>query len=229
MSIVYSIKRMLKYILGRDILPKIVVKKKNAWFGSDYGGFYVADEYLSKDSIVLSFGVGKDITFDLELIDKIGLSVYAFDPTPKTIEWIKEQDITSKFNFFSYGIADYDGYAKFIPPENPEHVSHTILEKSSKMEAIEVPVKCLKTIVDDLEIEKVDLLKMDIEGAEYNVIQDLHNTDIRPKQILLEFHHNFQFIEVHKTKQAIVELEEMGYKLFNYSKNGNEYSFIKID
>ena len=81
----YSIKRIIKYILGRDILPNVVVNKRNSWFGSEYGGFYVYDDCLSPDSIVLSFGVGKDITFDLELIDKIGLPVYAFDPKLDTL------------------------------------------------------------------------------------------------------------------------------------------------
>lgn len=35
----------------------------------------------------------------------------------------------------------------------------------------------------------IDILKIDIEGSEYDVIEDLINSKIRPKELLNEFHH----------------------------------------
>ena len=43
-------------------------------------------------------------------------------------------------------------------------------------------------------------MKMDIEGAEYDVINNLIETSVRPKQILVEFHHRFEGVELYKTK-----------------------------
>jgi hypothetical protein len=46
-----------------------------------YGAFYVNTEKLDSNSIVYSFGLGADISFDKELIRRFNLSVFGFDPT----------------------------------------------------------------------------------------------------------------------------------------------------
>jgi hypothetical protein len=79
-----------------------------------------------------------------------------------------------------------------------------------------------------LKRQKVDILKMDIEGAEYDVICDLLNCNINVQQILVEFHHRFKDVGVLKTKQAIAELNKNGFKIFDISSLGTEYSFIRI-
>jgi hypothetical protein len=53
------------------------------WFGTKYGGFYVYPDRLCQESIIYSFGVGEDVSFDLELIEKYNCHVFAFDPTQK--------------------------------------------------------------------------------------------------------------------------------------------------
>jgi hypothetical protein len=74
----------------------------------------------------------------------------------------------------------------------------------------------------------IDVLKMDIEGAEYEVIEDIVSSRISINQILVEFHHRFPTIGIEKTKNAIKQLNKAGYKIFSISESGQEYSFIKI-
>jgi hypothetical protein len=45
------------------------------------------------------------------------------------------------------------------------------------------------------------------------------------KQLLVEFHHRWPHIGVAKTKRAIQELNAAGYRIFNVSPGGEEYSF----
>ena len=75
---------------------------------------------------------------------------------------------------------------------------------------------------------EIDILKMDIEGAEYEVIDDLLDEPIdRIQQILIEFHHwIYPSISLKATSNAISKLENEGYKLYNISKKGVEFSFI---
>lgn len=69
---------------------------------------------------------------------------------------------------------------------------------------------------------------MDIEGAEYQVIRELLESNIRPTQILVEFHHRFSGIGVKKTRIAIAQLNKMGYCLFSVSsRTGEEFGFIR--
>lgn len=205
----------------QTIIPKINL-------GTEYGGWTIAPEYINKDSIVYSFGIGEDISFDLELINKFGVNVYAFDPTPKSINWVKSQNVPVNFKMYEYGIADFDGVAQFNPPENPDHVSHTLLDRpSTSNRAISVQVYTLQTIMKMLKHTHIDILKMDIEGAEYPVLRDLINQDIPIKQLLVEFHHSFDNISFKETKQTIELLNLKGYKIFDVSSSGLEYSFIK--
>jgi len=218
----------LKAALGKDFLikPNIICTKIR--FGSAYGGWDIVPAGINMHSIVYSFGVGEDASFDTALIEKFNLTVHAFDPTPKSIEWVKSQGFSGRFVMHEYGIAAFDGNVSFYPPENPDHVSHTMLDRPSTMaKAISVPVKRLNTIMKELRHDTIDILKMDIEGAEYDVINDIAISDIRPHQILVEFHHRFSGVGVRRTEEAIDRLKSIGYCLFSVSTTNEEFCFIR--
>lgn len=227
MSMVQRVKTLIKVVLGREpfVSPDTRITKQR--FGSEYGGWEVATDNIDSQSIVYSFGVGEDASFDSALIDEYNLVVHAFDPTPKSIEWVKKQGFPNNFVMHEYGIAAFDGNVSFNPPENPDHVSHTVLSRpSTTSKAITVSVKRLDTIMRELKHGHVDILKMDIEGAEYDVIDDISKSSIRPRQILIEFHHRFPGVGVEKTKEAIDRIRSMGYRLFAVSDTNEEFCFI---
>lgn len=183
---------------------------------------------LNEDSVVYSFGVGEDISFGLGLIERFHLTVHAFDPTPRSISWARSQQVPSQLLVHEYGIAGFDGHLKLYPPADPAHVSHSYVQAPGQNgEAIEVEVKRLTTILTDLDSDELHVLKLDIEGAEYEVIDDICANDTRPDQILIEFHHRFPGIGVEKTRKAIQQLRDLGYKLIAVSDNGEQYSFLK--
>jgi FkbM family methyltransferase len=195
--------------------------------GSEYGGWNVALDLIDRSSVVYSFGVGEDVTFDLALISRCGVVVHAFDPTPRSIAWVRKQELPKELLLHEYGLADHDGDVYFYPPENPAHVSHTVLERpATQTRRIQVPVKRLRTILSELGHEQIDILKMDIEGAEYRVLDDMEESGIRPVQLLIEFHHRFPGVGVEKTRRALRGLERMGYRLFSASPSGEELCFV---
>lgn len=226
-NVIRQAKRVVKAIVGKDFFPTIDIAVKTERFGSVYGGWDVAIEDINKNSVIYSFGVGEDISFDVALIEKYNLTVHAFDPTPKSIEWIESGRRLERFIMHGYGLANIDGNVSFNPPENPDHVSHTILNRpGTEDRSITVPMKRLVTIMEELRHTHIDLLKMDIEGAEYGVIEDLAQASIRPGQILVEFHHRFPGVGIQKSKEAIETLRRIGYALFSVSSTGEEFSFI---
>ncbi len=220
---------IIRALIGREILVARDVRCKTERFGSEFAGWDVAIDRLDSDAVVYSFGVGEDASFDVGLIERFGLTIHAFDPTPKSIEWVRQQDLPSEFVLHEYGIAAFDGEADFSPPENPEHVSHTLLQRTSTREqAISVQVRRLATIAAELGHDRIDVLKMDIEGAEYEVIRDLMKGEIRPGQILVEFHHRFPEVDVDETRTAIDRLRKIGYGLFAVSPSNEEFCFIHL-
>lgn len=227
-SIARKAKRLVKTVLGEDFFTRVDCKCNKVKFGSEYGGWDIVVGNIDANAIVYSFGVGEDVSFDIALIKRFNLVVHAFDPTPKSIEWVKKQGFSENFVMHEYGIAGYDGNVSFNPPENPDHVSHTILNRPATEEkSITVQVKRLGTIMKDLGHSRIDILKMDVEGAEYDVIDEINNSDIRPKQFLVEFHHRFPGIGIKRSKEAIDKIRNMGYLLFSVSSTGEEFCFIR--
>ena len=75
--------------------------------------------------------------------------------------------------------------------------------------------------------DRIDILKMDIEGAEYEVIEALPKNRVAINQILIEFHHMYKGIPISKTVDAISTLSNLGFELFNISQRTYEFSFRK--
>jgi FkbM family methyltransferase len=221
-----SIKRLVHALRGQDLWQRRQIKCENVWLGNDEARWCVWPDNLSASSVVYSFGVGEDISFDLELICRFGVRVHAFDPTPRSIEWVRRQTLPKEFVFHEYGVANFDGSCKFLPPENPAHISHTIVQRDTPRPAIVLPVQRLTTIMQSLGHDHVDVLKMDIEGAEYDVLSDLLSTEIRVGQLLVEFHHRWAEVGIEKTSHAIRSLNNAGYRIFSVSPTGEEYGFV---
>jgi|WetSurMetagenome_2_1015567.scaffolds.fasta_scaffold288746_1 FkbM family methyltransferase len=80
---------------------------------------------------------------------------------------------------------------KFFQPPNPAHVSYSVTNfqnnYSRETAFIEVPTTTLKALMQSHGIDQLELIKLDIEGAETEVIYDMLKNGILPNQILVEF------------------------------------------
>ena len=221
-------KRLARRMLAPPLSARLQVAVARQWLGAGDGMWCTCPDALPLGTVVYAAGVGFDVSFDLALIAHYRATVHAFDPTPRSIEWVARQSLPPRFHFHSVGVADYDGIARFHPPLDPQYVSCTMLDRPRTADrAFDVPVLRLATLMRQLGHDRIDLLKLDIEGAEYAVIDDLARTDIRPRQLLVEFHHRFPGVGVRATKRALRTLHRLGYRLFHVSATQMEFSFIR--
>ena len=63
-----------------------------------------------------------------------------------------------------------------------------VVEKDITRKPMVVQMKRLLTIMQELKHPHIDLLKIDIEGCEYVVIDDIVKSGIRPSQFMVEWH-----------------------------------------
>jgi FkbM family methyltransferase len=198
------------------------------WYGSSYGGFYVNPDLINESSIVYSFGIGKDISFDRAIMKNHRCKVYGFDPTPKSIEYIKTNN-NSLFFFNDYGISKRTGVEIFFLPENEKGVSAsmTLNEFVSEDKSIEAKMKCFDDITREFGHQHIDVVKMDIEGSEYEVLETLIDSDVSITQLLVEFHDRYFEGEI-KSKKIIELLYNKGFEIFAASLNYEEISFINV-
>ena len=88
-------------------------------------------------------------------------------------------------------------------------------------------MKSFEDIQKMLNHGKIDVLKMDIEGSEYEIIDSVLQFDIEIIQIVVEFHERFFVNGKAKSKEFIKRMNENGYKIFAVSDSYEEVSFIK--
>ena len=221
-------KRFLKRLLGKELRLPIeidvpVVKE---------GGWWFAPGELDEDSIVYSLGVGDDIGFDLDVIDRLGVEVFAFDPTPSSISMLDGESLPAKFHFHPWAVTAADGTLDFYPRLRKDGTKSDVMftmvpEPETVDDVIRVPAYSLATIVGKLGHERIDLMKMDIEGAEYEVLEGLIASPVQPRQLLVEFHHRFVENGLSRTYDIIGRLQSAGYRIFAISEIGREISFLK--
>ena len=232
-SVLQTVYRRLKplaqSLCSRRLWYRPQIHCNKIWLGNEGARWCVCPEEVTDSSIVYSFGVGKDLSFDLEIVRRFKAELHAFDPTPGSIEWVGNQVLPRQIVFHKYGIASFDGNSEFLPPRNPMHISHTMIPKKEiPWPKITVPVRRLATIMANLGHERIDLLKMDIEGAEYTVLADILRNGIQVRQLLVEFHHRWPEIGWKLTKKALLELNGAGFRIFSISTSGEEYSFLHV-
>ena len=222
---VLRMKRAIRTRLGTEIPSRVEVRSRTERFG----GWWICPDRVHPGGVAYCFGIGEDLEFERQLVTRYGLRVFAFDPTPSTVQWIEGQQLPSPLEYLQLGLADYDGAARFRAPRHGRGF-HSMVEKHAQTgESVEVEVRRLPTLMRQLRHDHIDVLKMDIEGTEYDVIDDLITSGVRPGQILVEFHHRFPSIGNQRTEAALAALDSYGYAIAQVAPSGREYVFVPRD
>jgi FkbM family methyltransferase len=219
--------RRLKSAVGLDVYRRPEVAVKTVRLGDPGGRWSIVPRSLGSGTVVYAFGVGTDISFERDLIARYGVTVHAFDPTPIALEWARSRPLPEGFLLHPYGVADFDGVARFAAPRKRKFASYSLVRREGVGSAVAVPVHRLTTLMDMLHLPTPDVIKMDIEGAEYAVLSDLLKSGLRPEQILVEFHHRWREVGARRTREALRLLAGSGYRIADVAENGMEYVFLK--
>eukprot|EP00271_Cylindrocystis_brebissonii_P006905 TRINITY_DN1980_c0_g1_i1.p1 TRINITY_DN1980_c0_g1~~TRINITY_DN1980_c0_g1_i1.p1 ORF type:complete len:460 (-),score=60.75 TRINITY_DN1980_c0_g1_i1:865-2244(-) len=231
-----------KSVLSREGFTSECVLESVGGHGADtYGAWSLCGNRLRKGGIVYSFGLGSDVSFDNALVEK-GLEVYGFDPTI-TEDHVKsvfntkhaKQEIPTSFHFRQLGLGSFDGAVTFAQSRNAKIESKTAvalseLKANYRTGGTQAAILRFQTFMCMLEHEWVDVLKMDVEGVEFDIClsADFRSKVIRADQILIEFHE--RLVRDGNTKKAQCEelLKEKGYRLVYQSKSKQEMAFARI-
>jgi len=124
-----------------------------------------------------------------------GATIHALEPFPSTRQRLAEtldaNRLTSRVKVYELALADVTAgnVTRHMSSEGPSQSRGTGLEPGAG--SIAVPVSTLEKFLDDANITEVDFLKMDIEGAEHEVLHAASSSVIRRfREIGLEYHPN---------------------------------------
>lgn len=220
-------KLLVKRLTGRELWlrPEVQYPQRR------YGEWTICPELLEQRVVVYSMGIGDNIDFELAVMDEWGAEVHAFDPTPPAA-WVKNLGLPDRFHFHAWAAAAEDGELMLYPRikrdgSTSDDMYTLVAGESGRHDGIKVPAKSISSIMATLGHDSVDIIKLDIEGAEYEVLEDLLSEKIRPRHLLVEFHHRFPGIGKSKTTAIVRQLQLNGYRILFVSATGREVSFIR--
>lgn len=227
---------------------------KGKTYGTVYGGWWLPNALnLSPTSTVISAGAGEDISFDLAIQSQFGCTVEIYDPTERAIKHFEEiqnyykpnfpgfsgniqkdyeiwisplKPNFAKINFNKFGLAAADSTVKFYKQTNPDYVSQTVVPDMYGTDYTIAKMKRLQTVLKEKGLEKIDVLKLDIEGAELQVLETMLEDKIYPTVLCLEFDYYLKGKDRGETGIIINKLYDVGYKLL-HGENWN-YTFMHL-
>ncbi|MGB3330000.1 MAG: FkbM family methyltransferase [Thermomicrobiales bacterium] len=212
----HSIRSRLRQIAVQRLVP-VQGRQDLVKLGSAYGGWYVAADLIGPDALCICAGVGEDASFDMRLIEQFRASVHGLDPTPRAIAYVEREHLQERgYRFHPVGLWREDTTLFFYSPRKKEHVSHSIVNLQQTSDGFDAPVMRLRSFLDTIGGNApIDVLKIDIEGAEHAVLADVLGDAIRPRQILVEFD---QPASISRVVSTINLVRDAGYAVAGLDK-----------
>ncbi len=178
---------------------------------------------LGPQSIVYSGGLGSDISFEHELVKRFGCQLVLYDPSPTGLQTMsRPENQLPNFHFFPVALTGQCGRLSLGPPKAGED---SWFARKGAAGAVEVECTDLASLMQKNGHSRIDLLKMDIEGSEYEAIKHLLRRRLPVTQLCVEFHHtNLPGVSRRQTIRTILSLVLRGYRLIDQS--GANHTFI---
>jgi hypothetical protein len=215
---------------------------------------------LDSSSVIYCVGAGEDISHDISLAKETGASVHIFDPTPRAIQhielvksvlkggstepnkrygggdpfywdyFIDSHVVPNKVHGYPWGIYTESKTMKFYLPSNPEYVSCSVVEGMKGNSFMEVEVKTLKETMSLLGHDHIDLLKLDIEGCECDVLEQMMEYNIFPKYLAVDFDLGWTGEKIRNPQRCFNTIDKLKTKGYSILKQkGPEWSFVRTN
>lgn len=207
---------------------------RKRFLGDSYGGWMICEPDSPdglRGTLVYTIGVGRNIEWDKAMIREYGTVHHGWDPTPRAVDFVRTSKMPANFIFHQFGLGAKDGRVTATLPEGNTD-SYTISSykhaHAQRGKATEIPVLSLESMMRKENHQQLAILKIDIEGAEFNVIQTWadNNYNLRADQVLIEFHERYFNYDKSLVAKAVSQMRQLGFVVFHRAKL--EISFVRI-
>jgi FkbM family methyltransferase len=178
--------------------------------GSSYGGWTLPGNLIEPSWICYMVGAGGDVSVDLDLISRYGVSVRCFDAVADYVQraW-EDANGEPRFSAHHAAIATSDGPIRMQVTHDPGSQSVSAAHLYDSHSFIELPGRTLPSLMAELGDERIDLLKLDIEGSEYELLPTLDLPALGVKVFAAQLHHTGSVADA---RRLIGGLREQGYE-----------------
>lgn len=187
---------------------------------------------LSPQSIIIDAGCSFEADFSVCLMRRHGLRAFGVDPTRKHREALHalEQQYGGRFVHVPCAIAPADGVLTFH--ESRVNESGSLLNDHvnvvhDEITSYEIEAVTLGSLLNRLAVRAVDILKLDLEGSEYAILESATAEHMSPfRQVFVEFHHHAvsRYTEL-DTGRIVGVMRGFGFEAF--SLDDHNYLFYR--
>ena len=181
---------------------------------------------LSPDDIVIDVGCSYEADFSVLMIERYGARSFGVDPTRKHRNALAalEEKFLGKFIHLPVAVSSLNGELVFH--ESDINESGSLMDNhinviSDKIKSYSVESMTLPSLVKACGVERVSILKLDIEGAEYQLLADIKLSDLDAfDQVFVEFHHHaVSDFTISDTQSIVNRMNEFGFKSFSVDEH----------
>jgi FkbM family methyltransferase len=154
------------------------------------------------------------------------VKLYSYEPIPENykvlIENIAANGFQERVKAFNLGVAGTSGKRDFYLASSPEH---SFIPAGGSSRSVTVNCLSLRDVLDSNNLTKVDLLKINAEGAEYEILYSAPKECFdRIDEIRMEYHGHHE--EKHDLAHLKSFLEQFGYVTTHLYQHFSDEGFI---
>ena len=148
--------------------------------------------------------------------------IYAFEPAPDNFAVLSRNIANSKrIRGFNFGLGAQDAELELFHSDNPINFGGYSLHPagSDTSKKLRIQVRNVAAVLAELSLEKIDVVKIDTEGAEYDILTALPERILRTaKYITGELHGNkdFALLEYLSRWFDVGMRKKLSSRLFNF-------------
>ena len=221
----------LKLVPKSAVVPVLQgpLRGKKVVAGSGVHGYWLGTYEISTSKALLRHVSAGDIVFDIgahagyfsllfsRLVGKAG-KVFAFEPLPGNIQFLKKHlDLNKCMNveLIEAAVSEKSGRSRFMIGQ--DSFSGHLVKSGEQGEGHFINIIALNDFVRQRSLDRVDFIKIDVEGAELDVL-----VGARP---ILKHMQPTLFISLHSEElsRGVTEfLKSLGYTLISVNANKND-------
>ena len=182
-------------------------KELHKWNASRGDETYRLNYKLNENSIVFDLG-GYRGEWAQKIYDRYGCNIHVFEPHPEFSKNLYDKfGDNKKITVYDFGL-----YTKTTTTKLSDTGSSSSIITSD--DGVDVKLVDIVTFLKNINISRVDLIKINIEGSEYELIDHLYQNDLLQKfdNLQIQFHHE-QFENYEELISACREMLSQTHKM----------------
>lgn len=203
--------------------------------GTKYGGWWIDTRLIGAHPLLVDCGLGMDLSFPDTFLSRFGGCVMGVEANPHSLDYCREHspkgmEIYPQAMWKTAG----ESLTFHLPrsqdqlPKGADGVSGSLMDSHEYVEGgqqVNVTTTSFEKLLADAKCEQCDVLKLDIEGAEYEILDDLCARGLirNATQLLVENHHGVTHHSLNETDASIKLIQQAGFKLVHVESRNHVF------